>query len=196
MIFVFEWVENIVGKGENAGYQHSFSHNVFKRIFTQGHTKSGLSGNELIRLQMISIKVRVYVGGIRDNIHSFFCEVFRNILGLLKSALFGSGLTLTFTRITTVSPPWVTTVYRRTLLALAVYQSSRASTNLTDISRGGHFLSIEILSSSVQTAAVFTNRATCVRVKHRTVTTHTRTGDGFSSTDDTAVLNITMLAAT
>ena len=22
MIFVFDWVENIVGKGENAGYQH------------------------------------------------------------------------------------------------------------------------------------------------------------------------------
>ena len=32
MIFVFDRVENIVGKGENAGY-----HNVFKRLFTQGH---------------------------------------------------------------------------------------------------------------------------------------------------------------
>ena len=31
--FVLEKVENIVGKGENAGYQHfSFTHNVFKRI--------------------------------------------------------------------------------------------------------------------------------------------------------------------
>ena len=30
-------VENIVGKGENAGYQHfSFSHNVFKRLLCQG----------------------------------------------------------------------------------------------------------------------------------------------------------------
>ena len=32
LISHFERVENIVGKGENAGYQHfSFSHNVFKR---------------------------------------------------------------------------------------------------------------------------------------------------------------------
>ena len=32
--FVLQRVENIVGKGENAGYQHfSFSHNVFKMLF-------------------------------------------------------------------------------------------------------------------------------------------------------------------
>ena len=37
MIFDFDRVENIVGKGENAGYQHfSFSHNVFKRLLIQG----------------------------------------------------------------------------------------------------------------------------------------------------------------
>ena len=31
-------VENIVGKGENAGYQHfPFSDNVFKRLLSQGH---------------------------------------------------------------------------------------------------------------------------------------------------------------
>ena len=35
IIFVFNRVENIVEKGEKAGYQHIF-HNVFKRLFTQG----------------------------------------------------------------------------------------------------------------------------------------------------------------
>ena len=36
--FVLERIENIVGKGENAGYQHFLlSHYVFKRIFFQGH---------------------------------------------------------------------------------------------------------------------------------------------------------------
>ena len=36
--FVWGRVEIIVGKGENAGYQHffSFSHNDFKRILSQG----------------------------------------------------------------------------------------------------------------------------------------------------------------
>ena len=34
---VFQRVENIVGKGENAGNQHFLlSHNVFKRLFSQG----------------------------------------------------------------------------------------------------------------------------------------------------------------
>ena len=34
MIYVFVRIVNIVGKGENAGYQHFlFSHNVFKRLF-------------------------------------------------------------------------------------------------------------------------------------------------------------------
>ena len=34
-ISVWEWAENIVEKGENAGYQHlSFSHNVFERLFS------------------------------------------------------------------------------------------------------------------------------------------------------------------
>ena len=33
MELVFDRVKNIVGKGENAGYQHfSFSHNVYKRL--------------------------------------------------------------------------------------------------------------------------------------------------------------------
>ena len=36
--FVFGWVENIVGKGENAGYQDfSFSHRVFKRLLFEDH---------------------------------------------------------------------------------------------------------------------------------------------------------------
>ena len=35
--FLSAKVENIVGKGENAGYQHfSFSNNVFKRLLSQG----------------------------------------------------------------------------------------------------------------------------------------------------------------
>ena len=35
--FVLGRVENIVGKGENAGYQFfSFYHNVFKRLLLQG----------------------------------------------------------------------------------------------------------------------------------------------------------------
>ena len=38
LIFVLGWVENIVGNGENAGYQHfSFSHNVFKSPFYKSH---------------------------------------------------------------------------------------------------------------------------------------------------------------
>ena len=39
MIFVFNRVENIVGKGENASLNSifSFSHNVFQRISIEGH---------------------------------------------------------------------------------------------------------------------------------------------------------------
>ena len=34
---VFDKAKNIVGKGENAGYQHfSFTHNVFKRLLSKG----------------------------------------------------------------------------------------------------------------------------------------------------------------
>ena len=37
MIFVFDRVENIVGKGENAGYQHFLLFpQCFQRFFTQG----------------------------------------------------------------------------------------------------------------------------------------------------------------
>ena len=44
MIFVLDRVENIVGKGENAGYQHfSFSHNVFKRLLSWGSLKVGIA---------------------------------------------------------------------------------------------------------------------------------------------------------
>ena len=36
--FFLELVENIVGKGENAGYQHFLlSNNVFQRFLFQGH---------------------------------------------------------------------------------------------------------------------------------------------------------------
>ena len=38
---VLRRVENIMGKGENAGHQHFlFSHNIFKWLFTQGCYKS------------------------------------------------------------------------------------------------------------------------------------------------------------
>ena len=49
MIFVFHMVDNIVGKGGNAVYQHFllFPHNVFKGLFSQGCWKSGLCGREL-----------------------------------------------------------------------------------------------------------------------------------------------------
>ena len=37
MIFVFDRVRNIAGKGENAGYQHFLlSPRCFQRVFTQG----------------------------------------------------------------------------------------------------------------------------------------------------------------
>ena len=50
MIFVFDKVENIVEKGQNAGYQRFlFSLNVLKRLFTWGHLKLGLCGKEINR---------------------------------------------------------------------------------------------------------------------------------------------------
>ena len=45
--FVFEILENIVGKGKIAGFQHfltsifSFSHNVFKQLLSQGSEMLG-----------------------------------------------------------------------------------------------------------------------------------------------------------
>ena len=53
IISVFDRVENIVGKGENAGIKvlvtsiFSFSHNVFKRPLSQTHQKASLCGNGL-----------------------------------------------------------------------------------------------------------------------------------------------------
>ena len=62
MIADYDRIENIVGKGENAGYQHfllvtsifSFSHNVFKMFLSQGCEKSGLCGKELNLYQTMS----------------------------------------------------------------------------------------------------------------------------------------------
>ena len=49
--FVLKRVENILGKGENAGYRHFlFSNYVFKRLYIQGCSKSGLCGIEFRRL--------------------------------------------------------------------------------------------------------------------------------------------------
>ena len=48
-ISVFDRVENIVGKGEIACTSNfSFSHNVFKRLFSQNRQKVTLRGNWLI----------------------------------------------------------------------------------------------------------------------------------------------------
>ena len=47
--FVLGRVENIVGKGENAGYQHFlFFPQCFQRLFSRGRLKSGLCGKGLI----------------------------------------------------------------------------------------------------------------------------------------------------
>ena len=44
--FVSRMVENIVGKEENAGYQHFLlSHDVFERLLSQGRLRFGLCGN-------------------------------------------------------------------------------------------------------------------------------------------------------
>ena len=49
----FGRVENIVGKGENAGYQHFLlSYIVFKTLLSQGHCKSGLCDKELKQISI------------------------------------------------------------------------------------------------------------------------------------------------
>ena len=49
IISAFDRVENIVGKGENADYQHFlFSNNVLKRLLCQTCRKVSLRGNGLI----------------------------------------------------------------------------------------------------------------------------------------------------
>ena len=48
IIFVFNTIENIVGKGENAGYQHFLLfQQCFQKAFYSGSLKSGLYGKEL-----------------------------------------------------------------------------------------------------------------------------------------------------
>ena len=48
MEFVFDWVENIVGKEENAGFQHFLLFpQCFQMASPQGHSKSGLYGEGL-----------------------------------------------------------------------------------------------------------------------------------------------------
>ena len=48
IISVSDREETIVGKGENAGYQHfSFPHNVFRRPISQGCENQGLFGKGL-----------------------------------------------------------------------------------------------------------------------------------------------------
>ena len=54
MIPDFDRVENIVGKGENAGFlqcfQRALSYNAFKGHFTQDHQKSGLCRKKKLTL--------------------------------------------------------------------------------------------------------------------------------------------------
>ena len=48
MIFVFDRVENIVVKGENAGYQHFLLFPLcFQRAFYSGSLKFGIDSKEL-----------------------------------------------------------------------------------------------------------------------------------------------------
>ena len=49
IIYLFNLVENTVGKGENAGYRtfFSFSHCVFKRLIQQTRKNQGLFGKGL-----------------------------------------------------------------------------------------------------------------------------------------------------
>ena len=49
LIFVLGRVENIVGKGENAGYQHFLLFlQCFQKLLFQGRQKSGLFGKGLM----------------------------------------------------------------------------------------------------------------------------------------------------
>ena len=53
MIYVFSRVENIVGRGENAGYLHFLLlHKVFKSSLSQGCYKLLLCGKELIVMRV------------------------------------------------------------------------------------------------------------------------------------------------
>ena len=48
MTFAFDWVENVVGKGENAGYQRFLLFpQSFHEAFYSGSLKSRLRGKEL-----------------------------------------------------------------------------------------------------------------------------------------------------
>ena len=56
IVSVFDREENIVGKGEIACTSNfSFSHNVFKRLFSQTRQKVSLCGNGLNYLQLLKI---------------------------------------------------------------------------------------------------------------------------------------------
>ena len=48
MIFIFDRLKYIVGKKENAGYQHFLLFlQCFQKLFLQGNENSGLCGKEL-----------------------------------------------------------------------------------------------------------------------------------------------------
>ena len=51
---LFKQVENTVGKGEIARYEHfSFSNSVFKRFVSQGHQEVSLCGNGLNNFRVV-----------------------------------------------------------------------------------------------------------------------------------------------
>ena len=51
-IFLFDRVENFVGRGENAGNHHFLLFpQCFQKVYFQGRLKSGLSGKELTGYQ-------------------------------------------------------------------------------------------------------------------------------------------------
>ena len=67
MIFVFDRVENNVGKGENAGYQHFLLFpQYFKKLFTQGRWKSGLCGKELIHANLFWMSSLIPVSSLQS----------------------------------------------------------------------------------------------------------------------------------
>ena len=62
-IKVVDWVENIVGKGENAGYQYFLLFpQCFQTAFTRGRKKSGLCGKELNHLVSPDFPIRQTLG--------------------------------------------------------------------------------------------------------------------------------------
>ena len=73
MIFVFERVENIVGKGENVGDQHFLLfQQCFQKESVSGSLKSGLFGKELSTVEAIILDSKNW----KEFFRMIFSEVF------------------------------------------------------------------------------------------------------------------------